>query len=206
MSGMTLHAQEGLSRRQQLIVRGPVRVVAIGTVFGHIGMLIDERSLILHVATGAHRLDRLLFKEPFLGGTVRFVAIDTGHLLLWNRVMRKLGKLHPDALMAVITEFGHLLPTNLLLRPLMKLVAVEATDIAVGMGARVPVMEVRSGRSRMALEADQRLGLCGDFVEIQKCLEPAAILPFRRFSQLGDCKTAGPVTGLAVHQGQSGFG
>lgn len=66
MSGMTLQAKKWLPCRQQRCVGSTVRLVTVAAVFGHVGMFKNERPLIFHVATGAHRLDRRLLDKELL--------------------------------------------------------------------------------------------------------------------------------------------
>jgi hypothetical protein len=53
MSGVALHAQEGLGDFQQRVIGRAVRAVTIRAFFGYVGVLIDERALVLHVAASA---------------------------------------------------------------------------------------------------------------------------------------------------------
>jgi hypothetical protein len=73
---------------------------------------------------------------------VWLMTVDTGHLVFGDRMMRELGELHANLLMTPVTEIRHLLPGHFLPRTLVQLVTVEAADVAVGMGAGVPVLEV----------------------------------------------------------------
>jgi len=54
---MALHAKERFVDRQQVVIGRPMRAMAIGAVLGYIGMLIDEGSLLFHVALGTDGLD-----------------------------------------------------------------------------------------------------------------------------------------------------
>ena len=67
MAGMALHAEERLIDRQQVVVRRAVRVVAVGAVLGHVGMLVDKGSLLVHMALGTDGLDL----HPFQVGRIR---------------------------------------------------------------------------------------------------------------------------------------
>lgn len=136
-----------------------MRLVTVGAVLGHIGMFKNKGSLIFHMATGAHRLGRRPLDERLLNCSVRFVAVNTGHLVLGDGMVRELGELHANLLMASITELGHLLPAHFLLGSLMQAMAVETTDIAVGMSAGMPVLKNGCGSCGMALETDERLSL-----------------------------------------------
>jgi hypothetical protein len=53
VSCVALHAEEGLGDFKQRVVGGAVRPVAVGAFFGYVGMLIDERALVLHMTAGA---------------------------------------------------------------------------------------------------------------------------------------------------------
>ena len=164
---MTLHAEEGLPRGQQGIVGRAVRTVAVGAGLGHVGMLEYERPLKLHVATGAHLLDRGPLEEALLGGPVGFVTVDAGHLVLGDGMVGELGELHANLRMALVAEFGHLLAADLLLGALMQLMTVKTADVAVGVGAGAPELENGGGSGGMTLQADQGLGLGGDFFQRQ---------------------------------------
>jgi len=66
---------------------------------------------------------------------MRLVAINTGHLVLTYRMMGELGEFHPYVGVTGVAQLIHLLTADLLLRPLVQLVTIEATYIAVGVDA-----------------------------------------------------------------------
>jgi hypothetical protein len=75
----------------------------------------------------------------------------------------------PDLGMAAETEFRHLFATYFLLRSLVQFMAVDAADIVQSMGTGIPMSEDRSRYSTMALEADERLRLRGEILDIEEC-------------------------------------
>lgn len=120
-----------------------MRVVAVDTVLGDIGMFVDEWSLVFHVAACAGIFRCVADQIMVLRATVRIVAIAARHLVLGDRMTRKLGKLNPGILMTGKAELLLLLTTHFLLWPLVQLVAIETTDFTVGMDAACPVMQIR---------------------------------------------------------------
>lgn len=131
------------------------------------------------------------------------MAVDTGHLVLWDRVVGKLRELHANLLMASVAEFGHLLPTHFLLRSFMQTMAVETADIASGMSAGIPVMKIGRGGRGMAFETDERLGLGREFFQRQQIFESTAFFAVSHLDQLIDGEATGTVTRLAVDERQT---
>ena len=121
--------------------------MAIGTVFRDISMFEDERTLFFHMAPGTGLLGGAPLEQLVLGRTMGVMAIVTGHLFFHDRMVRKETVLHFYFGMAPVTKLGHFVPAYLLLRSLMKLVAIEATDVIKGMGAGIPVGKCRDGGS-----------------------------------------------------------
>ena len=94
----------------------------------------------------------------------------------------------------------------------MDLMTIRAGDVVHRMAARVPVMKIECGVCRMTFQADERLCLGRDIVDINKgliitgCLlaRPGIRLHlFRRQSLNG--KAAGAVAGFTVDQGHAGL-
>jgi len=112
---MTLHTEERLADRKKRVIGRAVGVVTVGTVFGHVGMLVDKRPLILHVAAGASRLDRRLAQHPLIHRPVGIVAIGAVHLVLVDRMMGDLRKLITNFRMAAKASLGHIVPAQFLL-------------------------------------------------------------------------------------------
>lgn len=175
----------------------------MGAIFRQIGVFVNEGPLKFHMAASAHILDIGPFEVEILACTMGFMAVDTGHFMLGKRMARKLGEFHTNRLVAIVAEFVHLLPIHLLLRTPMQLVAVEAADVAVGMGAGVPVMEIGCGGGRMALQTDERLSLSGKFLQWQQGFELAALFPGGSYNKVFNGNASGPMTGLAVDQRQT---
>lgn len=141
MAGMALHAEEGLRRREQRIVGGAVCPMAVGAVFRHIGVLKDERPLFLHMASGAGFLLGQSLQHFVLGRPVGIMAVRARHLAFGHGMVGKLGELHSDILMAFEAELRRLLIGNLLLRTLVKGVAVGTAHIAGGMSTGAPELQ-----------------------------------------------------------------
>ena len=53
MAGMALHTEEWLGHFQQRFIGRTVGPVAVSALFSNIGVFVNERSLVFHVATGA---------------------------------------------------------------------------------------------------------------------------------------------------------
>ena len=87
MAGVTLHAEERLGDLQERVVGRPVRAMAIGALFGDVGMLVDERPLVFHVAPGAERFAGHPFQVLGVARQVRVVAVRTRHLVLRDGVV-----------------------------------------------------------------------------------------------------------------------
>ena len=115
--------------------------MTVNTIFCHIGMLINERPLILHVTLSASRLDRHTNKLIVVSGTMWIMAIDTDDLPFRNRMMREVGKFHFLFKMALVTELGRILATDFLLRSLVQSMTVKAGDITGRMWAGIPVLQ-----------------------------------------------------------------
>lgn len=143
MPSMALHAEKWLSNIQQGIVGGTMRAVTVSAVFGHISMFINERALHFHVTAGAGRFDRSLAQHPLGAAAVGFVAVGTVHFVFIDQMMRRLGKLTADRLVAGVTGFGHVMSGQFLIDPQMELMAVEAADLITVMGTTAPHRQIR---------------------------------------------------------------
>jgi len=121
-----------------------MRHMTIHTVFRDVCVFKDERTLKFHMTTGAGLFGGRPLQHLVQGGAMRFMAIDAGHLVLGNRMMRKLFKCRPDVRMTFETKFVHFRPAEFLLRAQMQFMAIEATDIIVGVGTGIPVSQYRS--------------------------------------------------------------
>ncbi len=106
---MTLLAQPGRARLQQLRVGGAMGFMAVHAVFDHRRMLVQERAAPLGVTAIAvlvsGRLEQLLRVRT----AVRIVATGTGHLAFAEWHVRGALQLRSSHLMALQTEFGFLL-------------------------------------------------------------------------------------------------
>lgn len=91
--------------------------MAVGAFFCDVGVLVDKRSLILHVTTSAKRLGGNAFEVAAIVGEVRIVTFGAGHLMLRHRMMGELRELHLDLGVTLGAKFFLLVPTHLLLRP-----------------------------------------------------------------------------------------
>lgn len=142
MTGMALEAEKRFGRSQQAVVGRAMVGMAGKAIFSKIGMLVDKGTLLVHVTAGTQFFNGDSLEVMFLSGTVGFVAIDASHFPFAHRMTGKLGKLHAGVNMAGITHLIHLLPTHLLLRPLVQRVTVETADVTAGMDAAIPEMQV----------------------------------------------------------------
>ena len=129
---------------------------------------------------------------------MRVVAVDTGHLLLAHRVMRKKIILHFYLGMTAIAELGHLLSLHFLLGPLVELMAVKTADIIEGMGAGVPVSKVGSRCGGMALQTDKGLRRGGQIHDIEERAGVAfgldCVVYGNIIAKLGNREAPGPMT------------
>ena len=89
--------------------------MTVGALFGHVCMLVNKGPLIFHVATGAKSFGGNAFEIASVGRKVRVMAVCTGHLVLGNRMVRELGKLHLDLHMAASTELFLFMAADFLL-------------------------------------------------------------------------------------------
>lgn len=87
------------------------------------------------------------------------MAVGASHLVLWDRMVGELGKLHFYLRMTDGTELFLVVATDFLLRPFVQFVAVKAADIIQRMHTGVPACQVWCGGGRMAFQANHRLGL-----------------------------------------------
>jgi len=103
--------------------------MAVSALFSDIGVLIDKRPLVLHVATGTKCFGGNTLKVFPVGRVVWVVTVGTGHFMLWNRMVGKLGELHLDLHMAAGTELFLFVTADFLLWTFMQFVAIKAADI-----------------------------------------------------------------------------
>src|SRR5258705_11919375 len=82
--------EEGLLHDEQRLVRGPVGIVAVETVFGHGRMFEEERAAFFRMALDALVVNRIRGDEARRLGAVRVVAAGALHLLLAQRMVRRL--------------------------------------------------------------------------------------------------------------------
>ncbi len=139
--------------------------MTVGTFFGDIGMFINERALIFHMTTCTQGFACDALEVLGVGGIVRVMAVGASHLVLGNRVMRKLGKFHFDLYVATGTEVFLVKTTNFLLGALMQFVTIKTTDIVKRVHAGIPVGQVWRGRRRVTSQTGHRLGLSGELGE-----------------------------------------
>ena len=175
--------------------------MAIGAVLGDIGMFVDERPLVFHVATGTGRLDRDAFQIEWVSRIVRIVAVRAGHLLLGHRMVGELAEFHLDLL---VTPFAHELliaAAGLLLRPHVQLVAGKAADVVHGVDVAIPVGQIRGRSRRVALQAKHRLGRGGELVEREQCFKIAG----QFFVNIGNRQAPRTVARFTIDQWQASF-
>ena len=128
--------------------------MAVGTLFSDNCVFIDKGALVLHMTASAERFGRHSFEAIAVKRVVRIVAIGTGHLVLRNRMMGKLGKLHLDLHVAAGTELFLFVTADFLLRPLMQLVAIKAADVIKCVSTGIPVSQVLCRCRRVAFQAE----------------------------------------------------
>ena len=111
--------------------------------------------------------------------------------------------------MAGKAQFRHLFTAHLLLRSLVQLVTIEAADVVQRVDACIPVGEDRSGNSGMAFEADQRLCLGREILDIKERARVALHFPGIVGGDIirnpGDGKATCTVTRFAVYQRETVF-
>lgn len=200
---MALQAKERLAAFQQRRIRGPVRHMAIVAVFGDIRVLKHKRPLNFHMTTSAGFFWRDSPQQVVLRRAMGVMTVDTSDFALGDRVMRELLKGRPDIRMTFETQFGHFFTTDFLLWPLVQFMAIEATDIIVGVSAGIPVSQYWSGGCGMTLEADQGLSLRRQLLKLKKRFELAFVL--FRLANPFYCQTSGTMAGFAVHQREFGI-
>jgi hypothetical protein len=79
---MTLEAEEGLPRLEQLAVDRTMGVVTVETVFHHIGMFIKEWTSLVSMALDTGFLDTVLEKISAGESPVRIVTVNAKYPLL----------------------------------------------------------------------------------------------------------------------------
>lgn len=142
---MALEAEKGHRGAEQVVIDGTMRRMAVGAVFGDVAMLEYKRPLLFHVAPGAGILRSYPPQEMLLSGPVHLVAVDAGNLLLKERMVREELVFGLHFRMAAVAHLCHLPMAHLLLRPLMKLMAIEAAHVVESMGAGIPMSEGGNG-------------------------------------------------------------
>ena len=61
--------------------------MAVGALFGDVGMFVDERALVFHVASSAQSFGRYALEVFAVGRKVWIMAVSAGHLVFRNGVM-----------------------------------------------------------------------------------------------------------------------
>ena len=199
---MTLQTEKGLRHLQQRPIGRAMGMMALAAIFGDIGMLVNKRPLLLHVATGAEILGAESLETMFACAAMGLVAVDAGHLQFRHRMVRELTEFGPHRGVTAITNLRHLLPADFLFGSLMQLMAVETTDIVVGMTAGVPVLQGGSGGRGMALQTKQGLGLGGKIHDRQQGVEVALAL----LVGIDQRQTTRAMAGFAIDQWQPSGG
>ena len=199
---MTLQTEKGLGHLEQRPIGRAMGMMALAAIFGDIGMLVNKRPLLLHVATGAEILDAEPLEIMFACAAMGLVAIDAGHLQFRHRMVGELAEFGSNRGVTAVTDLRHLLPADFLMRALMQLMAIETTDIVVGMNAGVPVLQGGSGGSGMALQTEQGLGLGGQIHDRQQGVDVALAL----LVGVDKRQAARAMAGFAIDQGKTGVG
>lgn len=145
VSRVTLQTEGRLRQSEERIAGRTVRAMAIDAVFVEVGVFVDKRALVLHVAAGTGFLHRASVEEIVLHRPMRIVTVDAGDFVFRYAVVGKLLIFVTYVDMAPETESRHVAGTDFLLRSLMELVAVEATDIACGMRTGIPMLKICRG-------------------------------------------------------------
>ena len=151
---MALEAEKWHGGVQQGGAHRAMGGMTVGAILGDIPMLEDKRPLFFHMTAGTGLLWGIPLEQFILGRAVGVVAVDAGHLLFPQGMMRHEAVLGLHLGMAGIAELGHLVATNLLPGPLMEFVTVEAADVVNCMGTGIPVGHGRYGGCGMAFKAD----------------------------------------------------
>lgn len=144
VAGMTLETEKRHGRIEKMAVDRAVGHMTVGAVLGNVGMFESEWPLFFHVTAGTGFLGRIAPQELVLGRTVGIVTVNAGHFLLPDRMVGDETVLGLHLGVTAVAEFSHLFPTYLLLRALVELVTIEATDVIKRMRARIPVGKGRN--------------------------------------------------------------
>ncbi len=129
MPCMALQAEKRHCRIKEVVIDRAVGRVTVSAVLRDIGMFVDERPLLLHVAPGTGLLGGRAPEKVILHRAVRVVTIVAGHFLFHDRMMGKKAVFLFHFRVTPVTEFRHLIPAYLLLRSLVKLMAIKTTYI-----------------------------------------------------------------------------
>ncbi len=204
---MTLQAKKRHCRIEKVVVDRAVRSMAVGTVFRDIRMLEHEGPLFLHVAPGAGVLGGCPPEKLVLDRAVRVMAVVAGHLFLHDRMMGEKPVFRFHFGVTTVAEFRHLVAADLLLGSLVELVAIEAAYVIEGVGAGVPVGTGRDRGSGVALEADKRLGLGGEILDVEKRARVAflllSVVSLDVIADIGNGQASRPMARLTIDQGKS---
>ena len=118
-------------------IGGTVGSVATGAALGlHRHMFVDEGSLLIDVALVADEIPARQSPQLTNGrGPVRVMAVTALHQALVDSVVKGLGKVSLGRGMASVAQLGLVLhQQQLLFFGVMRIVAVETSDIAAGVG------------------------------------------------------------------------
>lgn len=157
---VALLAQERPGDLEELVLIGPVGIVAVQTTFPDWRMLPEERTAFFRVAGITSFIDGVSFQHRFRGGTVWIVAVHAGHFPFGQRHVRSLGKFGALLFMAGVTRFvDRFFPEKAGVRDLChRVVAITASELVPA------VRRVRPEDCIAALvtgEAHAVLYLCG---------------------------------------------
>jgi len=209
---MTLEAEKGHLQGQEVVVYGTVGTMTGGAVLGIFRMFIEKGPLLFSVTFCTGLLDGFSPEGFSIGRTVLLVAVGADDPLFRDGMVTGQEKFRLNLRMTGKTHPGDLFRLDLEVRSGMDIVAVEAGDIRCGVLTNIPVVKIEGGIARVALQADEGLGLGGQFLDRNKGvvitggLFPGPGIPGDLPGcQTGNGKTSRAVAGFAVDKGEAGF-
>ena len=209
---MALQAQKRFPPVEKRTVDRAMGVVTRKAIFRDIGVLITEGASLVGMALDTSFLHTVLDQTMIGEATMRVVTVHAKHPALLEGMMARQGKLGLRRLVAGKTQFARSPGGDFQIRPGMNIVTIKAGDLADRMDSGIPVMQVKGGVGRMALETDKRLcrGREGfqinQGLEVTGGLEPLFGVRLHQFAgQTLDRQTTRAMTGFTIHQWHAGF-
>lgn len=102
---VALLAEERPCHLEQLILVGPMRIMAVQAAFPDRCVFPEKRATLFRVAGVAGLVDRVPLEHRFGGGSVWIMTVHAGHFPLWQRHVGAFGKFGPLLFVAGVAGF-----------------------------------------------------------------------------------------------------